>query len=159
MSRNKLKILFAVYGTVMLYMLLFGRESWRQSALDWEQVKLHINLVPLRTVRHMIWAAQYRLEHYGDTYLIWFAIKNLGGNLLLFIPLGIFLPSLWPGQRRFRVCCLTVTGLICVIEVVQLLATVGSMDVDDLIFNVAGAAMGYGIWRLTHPKSHAKCSP
>lgn len=153
MSRNKQMALFAVYGAGMLYLLLFGRESWLQGQLSWEDMKLHINLIPFHTVRHMLWAARYRLKTYGDAHLIWFAVKNLGGNLLLFLPLGIFLPRLWQRQRRFRVCCLTVAGMICVIEVVQLLTTLGSLDVDDLIFNVAGAALGYGIWRVTGAKA------
>ncbi len=148
MSRKKR--LFAVYCAVMLFLLLFGRRSWYSGADYLENLKWHINLLPLHTVRQMLWAARYRAERYGDTSLIWFAVKNLGGNLLLFVPLGSFLPSLWRGQRRFWKCLLTVTGLICVVELVQLVTTLGSLDVDDLLFNVAGSAIGYGLWRLQH---------
>lgn len=41
-----------------------------------------------------------------------------------------------------------VTALVLVIEIIQFITFLGSADIDDLILNVLGAAIGYGIVRL-----------
>jgi len=38
--------------------------------------------------------------------------------------------------------------MVC-IELLQMLLLVGTCDVDDIILNVSGAAIGYGIFKLT----------
>ena len=46
----------------------------------------------------------------------------------------------------------TVTLLIAVVETTQLFTLLGSCDVDDLILNLLGAALGYGIYnRIKKP--------
>ena len=76
------------------------------------------------------------------------AIRNLLGNILLFTHLGIFLPVLFPPLRKFFRTLLSVTFIITIIELCQLALMVGSCDIDDLILNVSGAALGYGLYRL-----------
>lgn len=73
-------------------------------------------------------------------------------NVLLFVPLGILLPLLLRKAAPTRV--LAVGFLLSLaIEVTQLVGdlTVSSAriaDVDDLIGNTTGTAVGYGIYRL-----------
>lgn len=74
---------------------------------------------------------------------------NLIGNILAFIPLGIFLPKLLTlrGASFVKVSLLSL-GLSLCFEVTQLLLFIGTFDVDDLILNTFGGMMGYFIWRL-----------
>ena len=69
--------------------------------------------------------------------------KNLGGNLLGFVPLGILLPLLF---RRFN-SLFSVTALVFVVslsyELIQLCTGLGIFDVDDLILNTAGGVIGF----------------
>lgn len=158
MSRRiKIAVLFAVYAAVMLYLLLFGREvgfDGSQELSYWDYLQGNINLKPFRTIRNLLHAARFYLEHYGSMYYVHFAIRNVGGNLLLFIPLGVFLPMLWKRQRKFWLCLLTVMGLISMVEALQLFTTLGSMDVDDLILNTVGASLGFAFWRMAgRPKA------
>ena len=155
-KRRGIAVLFAVYAVVMLW-LLFGRDvgfDGSQELSYWDYLQGSINLKPFRTIRNLLHAARYYLEHYGSMYYVRFAIRNVGGNLLLFIPLGVFLPMLWKKQRKFWWCLLTVMGLICTVEALQLFTTLGSMDVDDLILNTAGASLGFAFWRMAgRPKA------
>ena len=122
---------FLIYCGWML-MLLFDREQAEQS----------INLEPLRTIRLFVRVLLYD----PNPYNIRLAIVNLFGNILLFIPLGYFLPRLWSGLRKWWKTWLATLLIMSGVELIQLLTLRGTCDVDDLILNLLGAAMGYGIF-------------
>lgn len=63
-------------------------------------------------------------------------------NVLLFLPLGGFLPLLWKEFRSFRRTVLFGFSLSLFIEVLQLF-TFRASDVNDLLTNTLGTALGY----------------
>lgn len=69
------------------------------------------------------------------------------GNLVWFVPLGVLLPRLWP-----RFCLGSVAacgfGLSLLVEACQYLLGTGMPDVDDLLLNTLGAALGYAAFCL-----------
>ena len=69
---------------------------------------------------------------------------NLLGNFVLFLPMGMLLPCLWEKLDRFWKVVLCVLGMVVLVEIAQGFLRVGSIDIDDVIFNVSGAAVGYG---------------
>ena len=74
-------------------------------------------------------------------------ITNSYLNVLLFIPLGIFVPCLWP---EYRSTMKTVgLGLMTSlgIEILQIF-TFRATDINDVITNVAGTMIGYLIGKL-----------
>ena len=81
-------------------------------------------------------------------FLFFHCVINLGGNVLLFIPIGWFLPALWYRLEKFLPFLLICILAISLVEVTQLLTLLGFLDVDDLILNVLGMAVGYGLYRL-----------
>lgn len=126
-------VLFTAYCTWML-VLLFDRE----------QSGGGINLEPLHTIRLFIRVLLYDPSEYN----IRLAIVNLFGNIVLFIPLGYFLPRLWAGLRKWWRTWLVTLAVMTAVELTQLLTLRGSCDVDDLILNLLGAAIGYGLFRI-----------
>lgn len=154
--RSRLQLAFGFYAAVMLYLLLFGRTAYETSAeLTYGQLMAsNVNLVPFRSIGILLHAAQYYREQLGSDYYVWFAVKNIGGNLVLFVPLGLFLPALWQRQRKYWLFLLTVAGAICLVEVTQLLTLLGSLDIDDLILNTVGATLGYLLWLAFRKKTH-----
>ena len=76
------------------------------------------------------------------------AAINVIGNIGLFIPTGILLPSLYKRLGGFGEALLAGAGLSLAIEMIQLLFPGSVTDIDDLILNTAGAAIGYGIYKL-----------
>lgn len=131
--------LFGLYALWMLYLLFFQRRPSPLPYLDY--LRDSYNLIPLRTIR----AQLAQIEAGGN--LGRFALRNLGGNVGLFVPLGIFLPCLWQRQRRFWPFFATVCGVIVLVELLQLFTTLGSLDIDDLILNVCGACTGFWLGR------------
>ena len=75
-------------------------------------------------------------------------VVNLAGNVVLFIPIGYFLPRLWMKMRRFFPFLFTCILSVCLVEVLQLLTLLGSMDIDDLILNLFGMIIGYLIFMI-----------
>ena len=74
-------------------------------------------------------------------------ITNSYLNVLLFIPLGIFVPCLWPEYRSMMktvgLGLMTSLG----IEILQIF-TFRATDINDVITNVAGTMIGYLTGRL-----------
>ena len=78
------------------------------------------------------------------------AAINIIGNISMFIPTGIIMPILYRRLDHFWKVLLAGAGLSFVIEMIQLLFPGSVTDIDDLILNTAGVAIGYGIYKLVN---------
>jgi glycopeptide antibiotics resistance protein len=82
-----------------------------------------------------------------------FELRQIVGNFLLLLPLGIYGPILWPRLRSLPGTMLVGTLASTVIELGQLaVATaygfpVRVADIDDVLLNTAGVLVGYLLWR------------
>ena len=154
------RVLLGLYTALMLWLLFF--QSARipdYSAAYWLQVKSNLNLVPFHTVGnylHVLMNRAYYLEKWGFasmyTYQARQAVINLGGNVGMFIPLGLLLPWVFEKLRKCWKVLLTTVAIITLVEIAQLFSLLGSCDIDDLILNVLGAAIGYAAWYCTFRK-------
>ena len=61
--------------------------------------------------------------------------------MLLFIPLTVFLYSLFPKMKNIVANLSVVFVCIVTTETVQLLFKIGSIDIDDIILNMIGALL------------------
>ena len=140
MDKRKLHIsLLAVYSAFMLW-LLFDRPGYDPTIPYWEQVTQQLNLVPFRTLRLFANLLDSSVRSH-----ILMAVINLGGNIIMFIPLGLLLPKVFPKLSTLPLVLLATAMVITLVEITQLFTLVGSCDIDDLILNLLGAAIGYGI--------------
>lgn len=139
-----LKISSIVYTVVMVYLLFFQRVANVDYSNYTEQLKLRLNLVPFRTVMLYLRVA------FKQDSIINFATINLLGNVIMFVPMGIFLPSMFKSKRNILNFIVTVIVMISMVEVIQLFTLLGSCDIDDLILNVVGATIGFLLWKYVH---------
>ena len=139
-NRTKwLKFLFFLYCAFMVWLLFFRSARWVDGLNYEQQLRMNINLQPFLTIRNY-WNVIYHRTN--DTVLI-HCIINLGGNILLFIPIGALLPRIYPKLRNFfRFFCVCL-GVMFLVEVLQLFTLLGSFDVDDLILNLLGMTLGF----------------
>ena len=144
-SHTLLGGLFAVYCIIMVYLLFWQRVGGSSYITYWKVLRANLNLVPFRTIQEFIAVMDRGIESNHET-LVRISIVNLLGNVLMFVPLGLFLPRLWPRLYAFRRFLISVTVVILLIELAQLFTLLGSFDIDDLILNVLGAAIGYWIY-------------
>jgi glycopeptide antibiotics resistance protein len=103
------------------------------------------NLVPLFTIKKYI----VHYDHFN--FDIWF--KNLFGNIVLFIPIGLFLPLLNKKYKRVLALAGASILLITIVELAQMLTRVGSFDIDDIILNTFGALLGLLMVKLVVRKA------
>lgn len=140
-----IKAAFVLYAALMMY-LLFGQraglDGWGTYA---QRLSENINIVPFSTVSKFV----NLIKISQNEYLIRFSFINLAGNIVMFIPLGFFIPSVFSGMRTFRRTILASFLTITVVELIQLFTLLGVCDIDDLIFNLAGALIGYLLYVLT----------
>ena len=68
-------------------------------------------------------------------------------NAVMFIPFGFLLPLIWKKHRNMINVVLTGALFSFSIEFCQLFNR-RATDIDDLLMNTLGAAIGYSIWKL-----------
>lgn len=124
------KVLFVLYIAFIIYFLIFS--DWYGRAGVQEDYRY--NLVLFREIKRF-W--QYR-EQLG----LFAMFTNLFGNVIIFIPLGVFMPMA-SKRRNFFATTFYSFGLSLGVEVFQLISKVGSFDVDDLLLNTVGGMIGY----------------
>lgn len=134
-----LYFLFFVYVAVMLW-LLFGRSNRYVEGVDYmQQLQNNMSLKPFFTIKNYLYVVTH--QDHGDLYR--HCLINLLGNVILFIPAGIFLPKIWKKLQNFFLFLLVCVLVITLIEALQLVTLLGSCDIDDLILNVFGMILGY----------------
>jgi len=129
---------FLVYVFMVLtltgYFILFreiAAHGWWHRVLLRVQTKERINLHPFLMFK------QFRL---ASTQVI--------GNLVMLLPLAIYIPLLFPrlsGFFRVFIICLCASISI---ELMQLITSVRSTDIDDVILNTSGAVIGYILYKF-----------
>lgn len=101
-----------------------------------------INLLPLKVL----------FETYREVFInlnINYFIINFLGNIIMFMPIGFFIPLLWeiPDKK------IIIVGFLfsLFIEVCQLFLNRGT-DVDDLILNTLGTILGLLVYKFLYKK-------
>jgi glycopeptide antibiotics resistance protein len=67
-------------------------------------------------------------------------------NIVLFIPLGVFL---YIGKRKLAISVIIGFGVSLAIEIIEYITKTGVFDVDDLIMNTLGTLIGFVICSLS----------
>ena len=155
-SRRKRKIilsviwvLFIMYCLASIYVLFFGGSSRDLLAernigyLSKEHFASFCNLSPFHSIQ------EYLVRFAEGTINTNIVVVNLLGNILWFAPLGLFIPILFGKRiRSFWSFLVTMIIILLLIEILQFLTMRGSFDIDDIILNLAGACIFYGLTRI-----------
>ncbi|UPW85392.1 VanZ family protein [Lysinibacillus sp. Ag94] len=75
-------------------------------------------------------------------------LQNCIFNILMFVPLGIFLPLISSKFKKFKWLLLIVISATLSIETYQTLSGAGIFELDDLMNNSLGGIMGYQLYKL-----------
>ncbi|MFU2018868.1 VanZ family protein [Peribacillus butanolivorans] len=138
-----LSISFIFYLLALVVLLFLGTRGyvWTDLTLT-EYIKRSSNFVPLKTISTYIKAI------FSGSMNMDIPIKNLVGNFIMFLPMGIYLPYFIKRINKVSVFSIAIIILLFVIEVIQLVTKRGSFDIDDFILNMFGALIGFGIWKV-----------
>lgn len=107
----------------------FNLDSWVRNA----------NVIPF----HSLYEYTTRWDHFNVDIIL----TNTFGNILLYIPLGFFLPLfIMKGSGMMKVVKQAAI-LIFLVNLAQYVLHLGRFDVDDVILGTVGALIGYLIYR------------
>ena len=96
------------------------------------QGSINYNLIPFRSMSVQI-----------ERITQWWALKNLLGNIIPFIPFGFLLPITYKKfSSAIKVLSIGFVSIL-LIEIFQFFTKLGSFDVDDIILNMIGIVCGY----------------
>jgi len=119
-----LKLGFIIYIISLFYVVTFQDVDWSTS-----------NFIPFKEM--------FRYKLFSDMFF-----KNVLGNLIMFMPYGLFVSYFLKLDKKSHVILLSLITSIT-IEVTQLV--IGRVfDVDDIMLNVLGGLIGYYIYRIAH---------
>lgn len=103
------------------------------------QHKFYVNYIPFIETINM----------FKDNFIgVGNAVYNVVGNILLFVPLGFFIPLLFKKKNKISSIALYGFCASLAIELIQLLTAINSTDIDDIIFNTLGAVLGFFIFNV-----------
>lgn len=150
MDNKKIKItVFVIYVALLLYFVFFSEFLGRTVIPD----EMRYNFVPFKEISRFI--------RYAVQVGFYSVCLNLIGNILVFIPFGIFIGIFQKDNKRIWKGILWSFNFSLAIELVQLISRVGICDIDDVILNTIGGAAGIVIYKIwyTHICKNNKKEP
>ena len=162
--------------------LLIVRRGWDEERTWWALVALaHVTAVVALTIFPIPVAGQgyYRQTRgLSEDNIVPFAtivsqlghlslntVRQLAGNVLALMPLGLYGPALWPDLRKPRRFVPVAVAAAVSIELAQLAGSVMEgftyrvTDVDDAIMNATGAILAFWIWRAWRRRAAGPTTP
>lgn len=117
-----LSLIFVVYLMCFFYILTFEDVDWSTA-----------NLIPFKEM--------FRFEVGSKAF-----IRNVLGNMLLFMPYGFYL-SYFMKLRKVKYVLAFSLFVSVAVEIIQY--RIGRVfDIDDIILNITGGVLGYYLYRL-----------
>lgn len=125
--------LFVVFS-LTIYFILFRELTWH-TMIDMVYYRINngigFNLTP------------FTIFNYYS-----FLDRQIIGNLIMLLPLGIYLPLLYKKISSFMRVMFVAILFSASIEIIQLLVSNRGADIDDVILNSIGAGIGYILYKI-----------
>lgn len=135
-------ITFAIYLIALIGILfLNNRGNWETTPYS-EYIQSLTNLIPFKTINEYIQA----LIH--GTMNLDIPIRNLASMLLLYLPFGIYVPLVFSNYQKFSTFLCSMSLVIILVEILQLITRHGSLDIDDFILNLVGTIIGFTFYKI-----------
>lgn len=126
-----------IFYTLCLYEITAIRLGLGLSIENITMKDARVNMIPI----HYLW--RWFVGGYW-----WHLTYNVAGNLAWFVPLGFFIPALFNKLRDGMKVTLIGMIISLSIEIIQYVLRTGVTDIDDIILNTIGAALGYLLWKI-----------
>ena len=120
--RELLNLVFVIYLMCFFYVLTFADVDWSTA-----------NIIPFKEI--------FRFEVGSKMF-----IRNVFGNMLLFLPYGFYL-SYFTKLRKVKYVIAFSLFVSFAVEIIQY--RIGRVfDIDDIILNIAGGILGYYLYQI-----------
>jgi len=142
-KRNRILdvFLYIVFGfyLILLFAILFRTAHQIRS----------INIIPFRSIVSFMTGSDFINGTESNEILRAFAFSNIVGNIVIFIPMGIYITLLTCNSKIVKtVLCVFLFSLA--VEMVQFVFKLGIGDIDDVILNVLGGFIGAVLYKILY---------
>ncbi len=138
-SKIFIYVVFVFYILLLIKILFLSRISLSELFNNQRIVNRSINLVPFKSISAYLFGSLDEVKR--------FAFGNVAGNIITFIPLGLYLPFL-KKDKRVWINLLIVFLVSLLTEIIQGVLAIGASDIDDIILNCLGGLAGISGYRL-----------
>lgn len=143
-----LRTLFIIY-CILLITILFLNNEYRMNGFQGININTFsrehfetINIIPFSTIIGYIYGLLF--EDVSTSIVI----VNLVTNLLLFAPMGFFIPLLFKNRiTNIKQFIILIIILSLFVEILQFITYSGSTDIEDIILNTIGAIIIYALMK------------
>lgn len=135
--RKFYRIFIPFYTIFLLYLMFFG----------FGRSQYEINIVRLSPLISTF-------SFVKETILWKTIIINIFGNIIMFTPFG-FLGIVFPKLNDFKTLMINFLSGIIIIESLQYFTRLGVFDIDDIILNTIGVAIGFWVYRFCASRASA----
>lgn len=132
-----IKILFIIYMSYLFYLVFLSSYYGRTV------IHRNYNIIPFKTIGEFLFF----------NHNIRAILRNIGGNIAAFVPMGFLLPLGFPKMNKESKIFAVILAATLSIEISQFIFGVGTCDVDDVILNFIGGIIGYKIYTFIPFKS------
>lgn len=145
-----INFLFVIYICMVVAVTLFPLPIGFPSSV--ENLNRSVNIIPFASIIKEI--GQIGSAYDGDVlFMIGLIVRNIGGNVLLLMPLGFLAPIIWDKYNKLKNTMILGLVISFSIEILQLIESLMSgwgriTDIDDIICNVFGAIIGFYIYKM-----------
>ncbi|ERN53977.1 VanZ family protein [Alkalihalophilus marmarensis] len=152
-NRNKPFIRRVLFASFLFYLfnvlqqITGGIHIPPLAEMNYWSVEYHIQLVPFYFIADLI----NHYSHSGLSWFFWNAVKLSFFNVLLLLPLGIYL-SIYK-VNSFKKAGIIIIGVSFALETLQIVLSYSgltyprSFNVDDLLLNTLGGLVGYTLFK------------
>ncbi len=123
-------LLYSVFFIYLFILILVLFRGTRENRM--------IKLIPFSTISNFL--SKDRIRHV-------FTVTNLLGNIVLFIPLGMYF-MLFSKDKKTKKSVLWICLISTTVELIQYAFKLGVGDIDDVILNTLGGYLGIVIYQI-----------
>lgn len=138
------QILFYLFLSIfiLLFMkaLFFKEVSPLELLNSSREITRELNIKPFKTI------IEYSTDH---NFNLWIALMNIVGNIILFIPAGLYL-QIFQKNKKVLLSVVLIFAISMSVELIQYMGGIGRTDIDDIILNTLGGLLGIGIYKILY---------
>lgn len=138
---NGIIICYILVLVLVLFIPFGGRvqQTWINNGVFSREHFMMSNIIPFKMI------IEYVNSWKNGSMNVDIIIRNIFGNIVLFMPVGILLPMKFKTMKNSIFAVINILFNVA-IEIIQFLTLYGSFDIDDIILHLLGAYIAYFVY-------------
>lgn len=145
-----------VYGALyVLYVIIWKYLNKKRGLSAWHAISVFALLIYLTAILFIVFVSREPGQYDGVNLRLWssWGITTRRKalfieNIIMFMPMGTLLPAAFKRFRNPFFCIVSCAIMSCLIEQTQFIFKLGFAEIDDVVTNTLGGALGWMVWGI-----------